>query len=176
MSLTRREKQLALCGIICLGVLLAFQVFVRPALARTKTLKRVVSEKREILADLQAKSREYKSLRQKLEKIHMAMKNQQKDKKMLSSIERIQKDCGLTQNVVNMTPSTASINDAYEKTSVEVKYGAVKLDQIIQLLLKIDSSDLLIGIKSLEIKHTPQNPAFLDASIQLVGISNTTAK
>ena len=176
MSLTRREKHLAIYGIICLGLLLAFQVFVRPALARTKTLKRVVSEKREILADLQDKSREYNSLKEKLQKIHASLENPQKDKKILSSIEQIQKDCGLTQNVVNMTPSTASINDEYERTSIEIKYGAVKLNQIIQFLLKINSLEPLIGIKSLEIKRTPQNPALLDASIQLVSISYTTKK
>ncbi len=176
MSVTQREKQIALCGIICLGLLLVFQVSVRPALARTKTLKRVVSEKREMLADLQAKSREYNSLKEKLEQIHTKMESQQKDKKMLSSIERIQKDCGLAQKVVDITPSTTAINDVYEKNNVEVKYGAVTLNQIIQLILKINSSDLLIGIKSLEIKRTPQNPELLDVSLQLVSISNTSRK
>ena len=176
MSITRREKQFALCGIVCLGILLAFQVLVKPALARTKTLERVVSEKREILSDLQAKSLEYNSLKEKLEKIHTKMKSQQKDKKILSSIDRIQKDCGLTQNIVNITPASVSINESYEKNNVEVKYGSVTLDQVIQFVLKIDSSDLLMGIKSLEIKHNPKNPALLDASFQLVSVSSTDQK
>ena len=51
---------------------------------------------------------------------------------MLSFVERVQKDCGLMQKVVYMTPSTTAISDLYEKTNVEVKFGAVTLDQIIQ--------------------------------------------
>jgi len=172
MSLTRREKQIVIGGIICLGLLMAFQVFVRPALSRVRTLRRVVTEKREILSDLQTKSEEYYALRDQFERIRLTIEHQQKDRKMLSFIERMQRDCGLMQNVVDMTPTTTAISDVYEKTSVEVKYGAVTLDQIIQFLLKIESSELLIGIRSLEIKRGIQNPDLLDVVIQLVSVSN----
>ncbi|MBN1975474.1 MAG: hypothetical protein JW787_17690 [Sedimentisphaerales bacterium] len=172
MSLKQREKQIIIGGIAGLGLLLAFQVFVKPEINRTKTLKRVVSEKREILNNLQIKSKEYISLKNQLEQIHARIRNQQKDKKILSSIEQIQKDCGLTRNVVNISPTTSAISNIYEKTNVEVKYAAVTLEQIIQFLLKIESSDLLIGISSLEIKRGLQNPLLLDAAIQLVNVSS----
>lgn len=172
MSLKQREKQIIIGGIAGLGLLLAFQVFVKPEINRTKTLKRVVSEKREILNNLQIKSKEYISLKNQLEQIHARIQSQQKDKKILSSIEQIQKDCGLTRNVVNISPTTSAISNIYEKTNVEVKYAAVTLEQIIQFLLKIESSDLLIGISSLEIKRGLQNPVLLDAAIQLVNVSS----
>ena len=172
MNLSRREKQIIFGGIVCLGMLLTFQVLIRPALARTNTLERVVSDKQEILADLLTKSDEYNSLKKQLKQVRSKIESQQKDKKILSSIERIHKDCGLSQDVVSITPATTVISDIYEKTSVEIKYAGITLDKLTNLLLKINSSDMLIGIKSLEIKRGTQNPALIDAVIQLVSISN----
>ncbi|MEJ2646957.1 MAG: type II secretion system protein GspM [Sedimentisphaerales bacterium] len=172
MRLTKREKQIVICGIVCLGVLIAFQMIVSPAFGRTKTLKRVVSQKRKILADLQVKSKEYNSLKEQLEKIRVTIQNQQKNGKILSSVEHIQKDCGISQNVVNLTPTTTVINDTYERTDIEIKYGAVTLEQLVRLLMKINSSDMLIGIRSLEIQRGLENPALLDAVIRLASVSS----
>lgn len=172
MSLTKREKQIVLIGILCLGLLLAFQVFVRPAFGRITTLKRVVTNKQEILRDLQSKSEDYKILRGQFEHVHLVIEHQQKGGKILSVIESIQKDCGLMQNVVEMTPTTTMISDAYEKTDVEVKYTSVTLDQLIKFLTKIESSELLTGVRSLEIKRGIQNPDLLDVAIRLISVSN----
>ena len=172
MRLTKREKQIVIFGIVCLGAFIAFQMIVSPALGRTKTLKRIVSQKREILTDLQVKSKDYNSLKEQLEKIRVTIQNQQKNGKILSSVEHIQKDCGISQNVVNLTPTTTVINDTYERTDIEIKYGAVTLEQLVRLLMKINSSDMLIGIRSLEIQRGLENPALLDAVIRLASVSS----
>ncbi len=178
MNFTKREKIIVITGIVSLGLLLSFQVFVRPAISRTKTLKRIVSEKREMLANIQIKSREYNSLAERLEQVQATIANQQKDKKILSLIEGMQRDCGLSKNVLSMTPTTMTINGKYEKNNVEVKYGEVTWEQLIQLLMKIKSSEMLIGIRSLEIKRSGNGqPSFgkpdtLDFAIQLVSVSS----
>ncbi len=171
MNLKLREKQVVIIAFACIAMLIAFQVVMRPALNRKNDLKRVVPQKKLILSELQAKSSDYNSLKQKLEQIRSKIESQQKDRKILSSLEQIQKDCGLTTNVANITPSTMKITDEYEKTSVEIKYNKVTLAQITQFLQKVETSDLLIGIKSMEIKRGVQNPALLDIVIQLVAVS-----
>jgi len=176
MNLTKREKQFAIGGIVFLVLIVAFQVIVKPALSRVRTLRRVVAEKRQTLAELHSKSQEYNALRSQLERIRQTIEQKQTGGQILSFIERVQKDCGLGQKVVYMTPTTTAISDMYEKTSVEVKFAAVTLDQIIQFLLKIESSQLLIGVRSLEIKRGLQNPTLLDAVIQVVSLSNIEQK
>jgi len=171
MVLTQREKQVIIGGAAFLVLIIAFQILVRPTLHRVRVLKRVVTEKQETLGELRAKSKEYNALRSQLEQIHLTIEGQRRGRQMLSLIERVQKDCGLMQKVVYMTPTTTAISDMYEKTNVEVKFGAVTLDQIIPFLLKIESSQLLVGVRSLEIKCGVQNPALLDAVIQVVSLS-----
>lgn len=171
MALTQREKQFAIGGAVFLGLIIVFQILVRPALHRVRTLKRVVAEKQETLGELRAKSQEYNALRSQIEHIRLTIESQQKGRQMLSFIERVQKDCGLMQKVVYMTPTTTAISDIYEKTNVEVKFKDVTLDQLIQFLLKIESSQLLVGISSLDIKRGIQNPVLLDAVIQMANLS-----
>ena len=172
MSLMRREKYVIVIALACIGLLIAFLVVMRPALNRTATLKRVVQPKQKVLSQLKSKSNEYNTLKKNLEQIRSKIENQQKDKRILSSIEQIQKDCGLTQNVVNITPTIIPISDEYEKTTVDIKYNSITLSKIIQFLLKVDSSDLLIGIKSIEINKSLQNPDLLDITIQLVSVTH----
>ncbi|KPL25657.1 MAG: hypothetical protein AMJ75_00070 [Phycisphaerae bacterium SM1_79] len=171
MHLTQREKQFAVGGAAFLGVIIAFQTLIRPAVGRVRTLRRVVAEKRETLDELHAKSEEYDALRSQLERIRLTIEHQQTDRQMLSFIERVQKDCGLMQKVIYMTPTTTAISDMYEKTNVEVKFGAVTLNEIIQFLVKIESSELLVGVSSLDVKRGVRNPELLDAVIQVVGVS-----
>ena len=172
MSLMRREKYVIVIALACIGLLIAFLAVMRPALNRTTTLKRVVQDKQKVLSQLKSKSNEYNTLKKNLEQIRSKIENQQKDKRILSSIEQIQKDCGLTQNVVNITPTIIPISDEYEKTTVDIKYNSITLSKIIQFLLKVDSSDLLIGIKSIEINKSLQNPDLLDITIQLVSVTH----
>ena len=171
MRLTQRERQFAIGGAVLLGLFVAFQVFVRPALSRVRMLRAVVAEKRETLSKLRTKSEEYNTLQSQLKQARLTIKDQQRGRQMLSLIERVLGDCGLKQKVVYMTPSTTAISDLYEKTNVEVKLGAVTLDQIVQFLLKIESLNLLVGVTSLDIKCGLQNPALLDAVIRVASVS-----
>jgi len=172
MMITKREKLIVLAGVVLLGLLAALQIFVKPALERIRTLERVVTEKQQNLRDLKTQSKEYNVLKSRLEKLRLAISTGQKDKKILSFVEGIQRECGLMQKVVGITPNTTPINDIYEKTYVEVKYAAVTLDQIIQLLSKIEFADLPVGIRTVEIKRNIQSTVLLDMTIQLVSISS----
>ena len=172
MALTQREKIVIIGGVVFLGLIIAFQIIAKPALHRVSMLKRVITEKQEKLDELHAKSREYNILQSQLDRIRLIIERQQKGRQVLSTVERIQKNCGLMQKVVYMTPSISPISDKYEKTNVEIKFGAVTLDQIIQFLLRIESSEQLIGINSVDIKHGLQNPSLLDAVIQVTSLSS----
>ncbi|MBN1805958.1 MAG: hypothetical protein JW837_11970 [Sedimentisphaerales bacterium] len=171
MKLTQREKQLIIAGLFLLGMIVIFHVFGRPAIDRVGTLRRIVSDKGKILVELKIKSEKYKQLSKELDKIRTEIGHQPKERKILSFIERVQKDSGLMQKVVSMRPSTMTVNDIYERSTIEIKFQSITLNQLIQFLLKIKSSDLKIGIRTLEIKRGVQNSELLDTTVQLVSLS-----
>ncbi len=171
MNFTQREKQFISAGAVIFGLIVIFQVFVRPAISKVKTLTRVVSDKQQLLGELRTKSEQYKTISKELEKIRLEMGRQPEERKILSFVERIQKDSGLMQKVVYMKPSTMTINDLYERITVELKLQSITLDQLIQFLLKIESSELTIGIRTLEIKRGVLDSDLLDTTVQLVSLS-----
>lgn len=171
MNLTQREKQIMAAGAVLLVLIVAFQIFVRPAIRRMRTLRRVLSDKRQVLGELLAKSQEYNAISRELEKIRLEMGRQPEERKILSFVERIQKDCGLMQKVVYMKPSTMTVNDVYEETTIEIKLQSITLDQLTQFLLKIESSELTIGIRTLDIKHGVRDSLLLDTIVKLVSLS-----
>ncbi len=158
-------------GAVLLVLIVAFQIFVRPAIRRVRTLRRVLSDKRQVLGELLAKSQEYNAISRELEKIRLEMGRQPEERKILSFVERIQKDCGLMQKVVYMKPSTMTVNDVYEETTIEIKLQSITLDQLTQFLLKIESSELTIGIRTLDIKRGVRDSSLLDTIVQLVSLS-----
>lgn len=171
MNLTQREKQIMAAGAVLLVLIVAFQIFVRPAIRRMRTLRRVLSDKRQVLSELLAKSQEYNAISRELEKIRLEIRRQPEGRKILSFVERIQKDCGLMQKVVYMKPSTMAVNDVYEETTIEIKLQSITLDQLIQFLLKIESSELTIGIRTLDIKRGVRDSNLLDTIVKLVSLS-----
>ena len=152
-------------------LLVVFQIFVRPAIGRVRTLRRVISEKRQVLSELLAKSQEYNTVSSELEKIRSEMEQRPEERKILSFIEGIQKECGLMQKVVYMKPSANIVNDVYEETTIEIKFQNITWDELIQFLFKIESSELTLGIKTLNIKRGVQDSNLLDTIVQLVSLS-----
>lgn len=172
MNLTKREKQTIAAGAVIFGLIVAFQVFVRPAIGRLRTLRRVVSDKQQVLAELRAKSEQYKTVSRELEKIQLEMRRQPEESNILSFVERIQKDSGLMQNVVYMKPSAMTVKDVYEQKTIEIKLQSITLSQLIRFLLKIESSEFNIGFRTLEIKRGLSDSSLLDTTIQLVSLSS----
>jgi hypothetical protein len=171
MKLTQREKQLIFAGVFLSGLIFIFHVFGRPAIDKVEDLRRIVSDKKEILVELHAKSEKYKNLLRELEKIRSEIGRQPEEGKVLSFIERVQKNSGLMQKVVYMKPSAIMVNDVYERKIIEIKLQGITLNQLVQLLLKIKSSDLAIGIRTLEIKRGIRDSELLDTTVQLVSLS-----
>lgn len=171
MNLTQREKQFLAAGAVLFGLIVIFQIFVRPAISRVGTLKRVVSDKRLLLGELRAKSEQYRTISRELEKVRLEMGHRPEERKILSFVERIQKDTGLMQKVVYMKPSTMTVNDIYERMTIEIKLRSITLDQLIQFLLKVESSEMTIEIRTLEIKRDTLDSDLLETTVQLVSLS-----
>jgi type II secretory pathway component PulM len=172
MQPTKREKTVILGGAGVLGLFLVLQFVVHPAMERLSMLRRVVSDKREILADLRGKSLEYKSLEAEVNRLRSVIGQQQEGRRILSSIERIRQTCGLSENVLSLKPTTTTIDTRYQETLVEVRLDGVKLAQLVAFLTQLDSLNLAGGVKALEVQHADRSPGSLRAVIQLSTVTH----
>ena len=175
MQLTRREKRVVLIAAALLIMFAVFHMVVRPAMHRVQTLRRVLKQKRGDLARLRAKSREYVALRDELAEMRSKIARQGKSFRILSFLEGVGKSCGLTQHIAYMKPTTSAVGGTYQATNVEIKFENVSLEQITQFLIRVESSEALIGVKSVHITKATKSPAYLDVVLDLSTLARVNA-
>jgi len=174
MMLSAREKHLVAAGVTLVALVVAVQVFVRPAARRLETLRRVVPQKEQDLAQLKANSAEYLALKSDIQGMRETVGRHEGDFHILSFLEQVQNECGLRRNVAYMKPSTVAAADGtYVETRVEAKLQEVTLQQITKFLLRIESDGSAIGVKSLRIITTPRKPTLLDAEMEVATLVPT---
>lgn len=167
IRLTKREKLLALALAIFTGGSLIFAFAVKPALARTKTLRRVILEKQDELEKLRATSNEYILLRDSLDNIRAKVASQDKGFELLPFLESLIREHGLEKKVATMKQQVLNLGPGHSETIIEVKLESLTLKQLVDFLRKVESSKVLAGIKSLYIKKNLTNTEMLDSVIEI---------
>jgi general secretion pathway protein M len=171
IRLTRREKLLAGGLVFFTGVWSLFTAGVKPALARIETLNRVISEKQQELEKLRAGSKEYIFLRDSLNNLHMKIASQNEIFELLPFLESLVEECGLTENIAIMKQQESPIDTNYSETIVEIRLENLSLNRLVDLLYKIESSQVLAGIKSLHIKKNATDKNSLDTVIEINNVN-----
>ncbi|MCD6416283.1 MAG: type II secretion system protein M [Planctomycetes bacterium] len=174
MQLMRREKLMLVILALLIALVAAYQARVKPAIERVATLERVLGPKNESLSALRARSAEYLALKDEIGRIREKIQKQTRDFDILSFIEDVGKKCGLSENIVYMNLETAPINDTYVGVSVEVKMENVALQEVTEFLLRLRSTEAMIGVKSLRIKLAREG-GLLDVVAQVSTLSLTEA-
>jgi len=175
MQLMKREKAIVACGAGLLAMLVVVQFVVRPARERISTLRRVVADKRDVLAQIQAKGQDYRNLETQVAQLRSMVVPQQESRRILSTLERIREECGLPQQTLSLKPTTAAIDDKYQQTVVEVRLEGVTLAQIVAFLNRLDALVLAGGIRSLEVRRADRDPGLLRATVQLTTVAHAAA-
>jgi hypothetical protein len=167
IRLTRREKLLAGGLIFFTGAWLLFTAGVKPALDRIETLKRVIAEKQQELEKIRADSKEYIFLRDSLNNLRKKIASQDEVFELLPFLESLLEKCGLTENISTMKQQESPIDTNYAETVVEIRLENLSLNQLVDLLYRIESSQVLAGIKSLYIKKNAIDENLLDSVIEI---------
>ena len=167
ISLTRREKLLALALVIFAGGCLLFAFAIKPALARTKTLRRVISEKQDELGKIRATSNEYIFLRDSLDNVRAKVASQDKGFELLPFLESLIREHGLAKKVATMKQQVLPLGTNQSETVVEVRFENLTLKQLVDFLRKVESSKVLAKTKSLYIKKNLTNTEMLDSVIEI---------
>jgi hypothetical protein len=173
IHLTYRERWLA--GGLGLFILAYgfYALAVNPAMERVRTLKRVIPEKRHTLVEIKAKSEQYLTLENKLKDLRKRVAMDGQKFELLAFLESMMTENGLTEKITSMKQQTSQLDPGYSQTIVEMKLQDIALQQLIDLLLVVKSSNHALWIKSLYAKKDADISGSLEAVIQ---VSTLTAQ
>ncbi|HUS73728.1 MAG TPA: type II secretion system protein GspM [Sedimentisphaerales bacterium] len=167
IRLTRREKLSAVALAILVGGLVLFTFVVKPAIERTKTLRRVISEKQDELQKLRSRSNEYIFLRDSLDNLRTKAASQGEGFELLPFLESLIREHGLATRVATMKQQVLQIGPSHSETVVEVRLENLALRQLVDFLREVESSEVLARIKSLYIKKNLTNTDLLDSVVEI---------
>lgn len=167
IRLTRRERILAIALTVFAGGWGLFALAVKPALERTRTLQRVISEKQEELVKLRAAGNEYIFLRDNLDNLRAKVASQEKGIELLPFLETMIQKNDLSKKVGTMKQRVLPLGENHTETVVEIRLENLTLKQIIDFLREVESSKTLARTKSLYIKKTLTNTETLDSIVEI---------
>jgi hypothetical protein len=166
IRLTRREKLLVVAVVVLISAWMLFAFAVKPAIERTETLTRVISEKQDELQKLRTRSNEYIFLRDSLSNLHTKVASQEQEFELLPFLESLIRECGLVKKVATMKQHVPK----YYETIVEIRLESLTLRQLVDFFWKVESSEVLARIKSLYIKKNLTNTDLLDSVVEIHNI------
>ena len=167
-----KEKQVAVGGFLILAALVLIQFVLRPMSREIKRTQNLVADSDDTLRELRALSRECLALKGDLDRVHERVAAQKGDVGALSVLETMEKDCGLKQsNVSYMKPEPAVVAEGYAQARITIRLESVSESQMRQLLKRIQSADLPMGVRSLELRNSRKTPGLLDVTIEVISVT-----
>lgn len=167
MRVTHRERGLFFCLIFLVIAWGLFVFAVKPTLARIEVLTRVIPEKTEALRQIKAKSQQYLTLQAVMEDFKANVNAQKKDFELLTFLESTISQQGLTGKVATIKQKVLPLDSNYTEIISEVGLESITLDEMVKFLLKVQSSEHFLQIKSLYTKKSTMTSGHLDTVVQI---------
>jgi general secretion pathway protein M len=167
LNLNQREKLAVGGGIVFLAVFFLLQWIVFPVFEKREALRRQVTEKQEMLLDMQLLRAEYLDLKDKMDASRQGLQNRPANFTLFSFLDQLAGDTNLKEHIAYMKPSTAVKEDSGLKISrVELKLQDVTMKDLTAYLFKVETSPNLVMVKRLSINRTGKDSGLVTAVIQ----------
>lgn len=161
-NLTQREKNIVLAGGAFLVLLFLYHFGVAPIFENRKNLQRIAAAKQVELKEITELSNRYQAVRSKDQGGNIPVKRKGNFSLFSFLDAQIQKN-GIKRNVAYMKPITKKIdNSDYQLVKVKVKLDKVYLQEIIDFLTDVESSENQIAITSLSFTKAGKKKNRLD--------------
>jgi type II secretory pathway component PulM len=169
ITLTKRERLLALSLAAVASALCLYAMVIRPTYHRIQTLERIIPEKQAELHTLEAKSVEYMTLCKGFDDFQAVASTQDPNFELLPYIEALTEKHGLKKNIVTMAPDALPLQGDYAATVVRIELDGVAMKSLVGFLKEIDTSEPCVRLGSVRIRRNPTDDALLDSTVEIHG-------
>lgn len=169
ITLTKRERSLALGLAAATSVLSLYALVIRPTYHRIQTLERIIPERQSELHAIEAKSVEYLALCKGFEDFRTKASAQDPNFQLLPYLEALTEKHGLTKNIITMAPDVLQLQPDYSATVVRIELDGVPLKQLVGFLKEVETSEACVRLGSLHIRKNLTDDALVDSTVEIRG-------
>lgn len=167
-NLPKRQQTALISGGIAVLALLVVQFVLLPFWDVKKTLCRTIELKEKILGEVTLLAEEYRTLKQRTEKVRQALARRTQDFALSFRVEKIAEETGVKPNIKYINTLKGGVSGPYEEVSVDMEMEKITLKQLTDFLYRFESPQEMIIIKKIAITKTKEMPEYLTARIHAV--------
>lgn len=167
-KLEKREKRIVLAGALFLLCFALFHFAVSPLLrARDQSQKAVIQKKEDIIKIRQLQE-EYRKLQNQAMDIQSRLQKRSPSFTLFSFIEERATKAQVKQQINSMTPSSSEGEGPLQESRVDLKLERISLQQLVDFLQQIESTDDVVMIKRISIQENSKEEGTLDAVLHII--------
>lgn len=165
MSSRERALMGAAAAVACI---LGFYTLVWEPLTENRArAERLIRSRQQDLADIKELRLEYMDLLNRLEVSRSIIdpKNIESDFSLFPHIEStVSAVLGGREKIRSMSPKTKTINEAYREEAVEFRLDGIALDQLVDMMVRIEKGDKPLRVTRLQVKKRRRDPQQFDVT------------
>ncbi len=167
-KLEKREKRVALAGVIFLVCFVFFHIAVSPLIKARQQVQKTLIQKKEDLITIHRLQDEYRKLQTQAVDIQDKLQKRAPSFSLFSFIEEQATKAKVKQQINSMTPSTSEGEGPLQESRVDLKLERISLLQLVDFLKQVESPDNVVVIKRLSIQENSKEEGALDAVMQII--------
>ncbi len=161
-NLNQRERIALGIGALVVLVTLVFFGIVSPYRESLDLLDRKIASRQKQVREVQALRGQYLALQQKLNEAEKRLARGESFS-LFSFVESLATRVASKENLVYMRPQPSSVKEGFREDSVEIKLDKIRLNQLVQLLYELETTDAVLQVKNLRLKTRFEDRTLLDA-------------
>jgi len=167
-KLEKREKRIVVAGVIFLVCFALFQLTVSPLLQARQQTQKALIQKKEDIKKIRQLQEEYRQLQNQAVNIQNRLQKRSPSFTLFSFIEERATTAKVKQQIKSMTPSTSEGEGQLQESRVDLKLDKISLQQLVDFLQQIESTDDVVTIKRISIQENSKEEGLLDVVMQII--------
>jgi general secretion pathway protein M len=165
-QLTPRDRLALIIGAVVVLAALVYVGIVSPYENAMGRLDAQINARQRQLEQVRSLHQEYQRLKG-LVAAGNARLDRNKNFSLFSFVENLVTQVATKENLLYMRPQPPDVQDNYKEESVEIKLEKIHLNQLIQMLYRIESADALLQVKHLRVKTRFDDRSLLDVVLTI---------
>ena len=170
-KLNKREKYIIYGAVGILAVLGIHRFIVTPFFESKSRMQRALQRKQEMIVEMKQWQSDYQAIKQTTKISRERFDRRAKGFELYSFLNKMAGKTGIQNRITSMKPTkTAPKNSKYQLSRVDMKVDSIGLEQLVNYLYEVETSENIVEIKKLTITKKDKKKGLISVVMQVEAI------
>ncbi len=170
-KLNKREKYIVYGAIGVLAAILVHQFIITPFFENKSRMQKGLQRKQAMIAEMQQWQSDYQAIKQGAQVSKARFAGRSKGFELYSFLNKIAGQTGIKDRITSMKPTkTAQKNSAYRISRVDMKLDSIGLEQLVNYLYAVETSENIVDIIKLTITKKDKKQGLISVIMQVEAV------